>query len=126
MKALLTYRLQALEMANGKTVTFSEPITFWPVNKNRAIITPGNGWPGKLAIVSHGHVKGIGYSISATNEKVCVSEYFHHPVKRECIIDVKSPFFAHLEGAPLFTSTDAAWLLKTASLKGQKTIQFVC
>jgi len=125
VKAHIAYRLQSLTI-RGRKIVFNDPVMFWPVSKSIARLIPGNGWPGKLPMLPIGPVTEIAYAISATNERVCVTEYFVHPATRECIVAGKIDKDCYLQGSPLFTSVDASWLLKTPSLKGLRVIQFVC
>jgi len=125
MKAHIIYRLQSVTIP-GRKIEFSDPVTFWPVNKSVALLLPGNGWPGKLPLLPVGPVTELSYNLSAVNERVCVTEYFVHAASSECLLAGKIGKETYLHGWPLFTSVDASWLLKTPSLKGLRAIQFVC
>ena len=125
MTAHITYRLQRL-VIGGESIEFDAPVIFWPVNARLARVTLGNGWPSPPLDMVTGVVTHLEYTMSAANDKVCVSENYVHKVEKWCVLAGKSGKGYFLHGKPLFTSDGADFLLKTPRLRKLKAIQFVC
>lgn len=125
MIAHITYRLLSVTIY-GTVHSFDHPLLFVPINKRTAAIINGNGWPNEEWPIPTGEVAKINYAMSATNDKVCVTELFTHDIKRGCYLAGKIGKPHYLHGSPLFKSDAASFLLKSKELRGLKAIQFVC